>query len=238
MAIANRSVHRALQILDLLADSAEPVGLARIAAELSIPKSTAHGILAALVETQYVEVAAGGHRLGLHAFETGSSYARHLDVAAAAEPELKQLTDRLGVTAHFAVLDQGDVVYIAKHDPPRAGVQLASSVGARLPAEETAVGKAQLANRGDTLDDSITDRALLLELEEIRGRGFAVDEGQTAPGVRCVAAPVFSARGCVGAVGVSAWLDPAVDVDAIGQAVIEAAAAASGRLGARMRSRT
>lgn len=239
MTSANRSVLRALRMLDLLAQRSEPVSLARIAGELAIPKSTAHGILAALVEMEYAEVVPAGHRLGLRTFETGSSYARHLDLAAAAEPELQRLTDRLGVTAHCAVLDQGDVVYVAKHDPPRAGVQLASSVGARLPAQGTAVGKVQLANLGeDALEETVTDRALLLELEEVRGRGFAVDEGQTAPGVRCVAAPVFSQRGCVGAVGVSAWLDPAVDVEAIGRAVMEAAAATSGRLGGRSRSRS
>lgn len=237
MATANRSVLRALRMLDLVAESTEPVTLARLAAECQIPKSSAHSLLAALIDAQYVRAVTGGHRLGLRAFETGSSYARHLDVAAAVEPELRGLTERLSATSHFAVLDQGDVVYLAKHDPPRTGVQLASSVGARLPAVETAVGKAQLANLPDALDEALTDRTLLVELEEVRGRGFAVDEGRTAPGVRCVAAPVFSHSGCVGAVGVSTWLDPAVDVDAIGQAVMEAAAAASGRLGARAWSR-
>lgn len=237
MALANRSVLRALRMLDLLAEAGGPVGLARLADELSIPKSTAHGILAALVEAQYAESVSGGYRLGLRAFETGSGYARGLDLATAAEPELQRLTDLLGVTAHVAVLDRDEVVYIAKHDPPRTGVQLASSVGARLPAARTAVGKAQLANLAHPFAGAVADRALLLELEEVRGRGFAVDEGNTASGVRCVAAPVFALDGCVGAIGISTWRDPDGDVDALGQSVMDAAAAVSGRLGGRMRSR-
>lgn len=244
MSIANRSVLRALRMLDLLADSTDPVSLARLADELDVPRSTAHSILTALVEAQYAEAVPGGHRVGIRAFETGSSYARQLDLATAAEPELRQLTARLGITAHFAVLDGDAVVYIAKHDPPRTGVQLASSVGARLPALRTAVGKAQLASLPSaTVDRSVADdaahaRALTQELEQIRGRGFAVDDGHTASGVRCVAAPVFSRDGCVGAIGVSTWLEPDSDVEALGRAVMDAAAGASERLGGRIRSRS
>ncbi|SDS39094.1 IclR family transcriptional regulator [Microlunatus soli] len=244
MSVANRSVLRALRMLDLLADSTDPVPLARLADELEVPRSTAHSILTALVEAQYAEAVPGGHRVGIRAFETGSSYARHLDLATAAEPELRRLTDRLGVTAHFAVLDADTVVYIAKHDPPRTGVQLASSVGARLSALRTAVGKAQLASLPpSSIDRSLARddtqlRELAPEFDAIRGRGFAVDDGHTASGVRCVAAPVFSRDGCVGAIGVSTWLEPDSDVEALGRAVMDAAAAASERLGGRSRGRS
>lgn len=240
MSIANRSVLRALRMLDLLAGSRDPVPLAQLADELAVPRSTAHSILTALVEAQYAEAVPGGHRIGIRAFETGSGYARHLDPAGAAEPELRQLTDRLGVTAHFAVLDGDDVVYLAKHDPPRTGVQLASSIGARLPAARTAVGKAQLASLPDrSTTDAPTGASRGTpqeELEAVRGAGFAVDDGLTASGVRCVAAPVFSRDGCVGAIGISTWLQPAGDVGALGQAVMDAAAAVSERLGGKIRS--
>src|SRR5260370_34726501 len=101
------------------------------------------------------------------------------------------------MTSHFAVLEGDEVVYLAKQDPPGTGVRLASSLGARLSAWTTAVGQAQLAF-GDERAGPEAARAAG-GLEEVRRRGYAVDEGTTAAGIRCVAAPVFGAGGCRGA---------------------------------------
>jgi DNA-binding IclR family transcriptional regulator len=231
----NRSALRTLVMLDALAHSVEPISLAQLTAALDIPKSSAHGLLAALLETEYAETCpGGGYRLGLRAFEVGSTYSRQLDQTSAAEPELARLTTELDVTAHFAVLHGDEVVYVAKKDPPRRVVQLASALGARLPASQTAVGKAQLAHLSDEPHGAhVGDPDLQRELELVRTRGFAVDEGQTASGVRCVAAPVFGVSGCLGAIGVSAWLDPSADVEHLAQHVLEAAARTSARLGGR-----
>src|SRR5260370_13996877 len=103
------------------------------------------------------------------------------------------------MTSHFAVLEGDEVVYLAKQAPPGTGVRLASSLGARLSAWTTAVGKAQLAF-GDERAGPEAARAAGA-LEEVRRRGYAVDEGTTAAGIRCVAAPVFGAGGCCGAGG-------------------------------------
>jgi len=61
--------------------------------------------------------------------------------------------------------------------------------------------------------------------------GYAVDDGQTAVGIRCVAAPLFNDRGCCGAIGVSiSWVRTVRDHR--GKALVEARAA-SARLVAR-----
>jgi DNA-binding IclR family transcriptional regulator len=158
-------------------------------------------------------------------------------------PELEWLTEVLGVTSHFAVLDGDEVIYLAKHDPPGLGLKLASSLGARLPAAVTAVGKAQLAYRPRGPDDLATvstgDRGwapgggteLGLELERARKRGYAVDEGQTAVGIRCVAAPLFNEDGCCGAIGVSYLMGGGLAALTVAKAVMEAAERASARLG-------
>ena len=59
------------------------------------------------------------------------------------------------MTSHFAVLEGDEVIYLAKHDPPGLGLKLASSLGARLPAAVTAVGKAQLARKDWGPDDAV-----------------------------------------------------------------------------------
>jgi DNA-binding IclR family transcriptional regulator len=181
----------------------------------------------------------GSYALGLHSFEVGAAYLRSMTPVRSVTPELQWLTESLGVTSHFAVLEHDEVIYLAKYDPPGLGLKLASSLGARLPAAVTAVGKAQLAYRapgspcgGDSADHAAAS-GLGLELQKVSQLGYAVDDGQTAVGIRCVAAPVFNDRGCCGAIGVSYLLGDVPAVTTVVGAVVEAAGRASARLGAR-----
>jgi DNA-binding IclR family transcriptional regulator len=220
----SRSVLRALEILDLLAATERPLGLAQIAKEFGIPKSSCLALLRALCARDFVRQEPGGaYMLGLRTFEVGAAYLRAVTPVGAATAELRALTERLGMTSHFAVLEGDEVVYLAKQDPPGTGVRLASSLGARLPAWTTAVGKAQLAFR----DAGDADGSF----EEVRRRGYAVDEGTTAAGIRCVAAPVFGVGGCCGAVGVSYLMHDGADVPAIADLVVSAAMRVSSELG-------
>ncbi|WP_327294024.1 MULTISPECIES: IclR family transcriptional regulator [unclassified Streptomyces] len=206
------SVTRALRILDLIARAENPVVLKHIAQTLGIPKSTAHGILRDLARERFVDVhEPTAYTVGIKAFEVGAAHLRVAGVDTVIASELAGLTRALEVTAHYAVLDGVEAVYLYKQDPPRSGVQLASSVGARLPAHLTAVGKcglawlepAQVAVHVEPVAWAEGREALVRELAGIRERGYADDHGQVASGVDCVAAPVFDAGGPRGAVGVS-----------------------------------
>ncbi|WP_377267853.1 IclR family transcriptional regulator [Peterkaempfera sp. SMS 1(5)a] len=208
------SVTRALRILDLIAQSEKPLTLKHISEALLIPKSTAHGILRDLATERFVEVCEpAGYTVGIKAFEVGAAHLRVSGVGGVIAAELVALSRALEATAHYAVLDGTEAVYLYKQDPPAVGVQLASSVGARLPSHLTAVGKCCLAwldpneladhvtvsvTTGDVALDTLTE-----ELAAVRARGYAADPGHVAVGVECVAAPVFDTAGPKGAVGVS-----------------------------------
>jgi len=236
--VSNRSVARALTIVGLLAKAVQPLGLKEIADSLSIPRSSALSLLRALRDQDFVACDdQGRYSIGLGCFEAGASYARSMTPARAAEDQLRQLTNTHRVTSHFAVLEGSEVVYIAKQDPLDLGVRLASSIGARLPAAGTAVGKAILAQGNANSLSQPRDAALRLELELTLSRGYAVDDGQTASGILCVAAPVFSDRGCVGAIGVSYLPQISHDLTVIAASVVEVAALVSSRLGARSGAR-
>jgi DNA-binding IclR family transcriptional regulator len=246
--VANRAALRALSILDLLSRSDEPMTLGEVATQLKLPKSSALTLLRALVVTEFCAADEKGlYGLGLHSFEVGAAYLRSMTPVRSVVPELQWLTESLGVTSHFAVLDRDEVTYLAKHDPPGLGLKLASSLGARLPAAVTAVGKAQLAFRaqgprgGEATAVDGADQPLGAELavpsgferelEKVRMLGYAVDDGQTAVGIRCVAAPLFNDRGCCGAIGVSYLLGGEPSVTTVVKALVEAAGRASARLG-------
>lgn len=234
----NRSVSRALSILELLATAREPRALKDLAAELDLPKSSALVLLRALEQHEFVDKDdQGRYSVGLRAFEVGSAYRRVMTTARAAADQLKDLTAQLGVTAHFAVLDGDDVIYLAKEDPPDLGVRLASFVGARLPAAVTAVGTAQLAHHPERPELLAAYPDLAKRIRDTLEKGYAVDEGAVLTGVRCVAAPVNDDRGCCGAIGISYLAHSDADIEAIAARVMEAAAVVSTRLGGQLRVR-
>lgn len=235
-ASGNRSVSRALAMLELFARVGHPLGLAEIAKELRLPKSSALGLLRALVGSGFAAIDDhGGYVLGLRSFEVGAAYLRSMTPVRAVDRELHALTTNLGVTSHFAVLEGAEVIYLAKHDPPGTALRLASSLGARLPAASTAVGKAQLAHRAYGRLNSGASGDLDRELDAVRAEGYAVDEGVTLVGVRCVAAPVFDSAVCCGAIGVSYLVHGELGLGVVAKAVIAAARQASARLGADFR---
>lgn len=203
-----------------------------MARTLEIPKSSAADVLRALVARNFItQNDDGRYCLGLAAFEVGAAYLRAMTPVASVQPELETLSRQLSTTSHFAVLDGGEVIYLAKHDPAVRALDLASALGARLPAATTAVGKAQLAFLSPPDDERRYDSTRFVEFSRIRALGYAVDDGVTAPGVMCVAAPVFSQGGCCGAIGVSTLISGTLNRGSVAEAVSAAAARATLRLG-------
>lgn len=240
------SVVRAMRILELLANSEKPLPLSRVCSSLEIPKSTAHNILASLVKEGFVEVSeTATYTIGLKAFEVGAAHLRTTGTVGVVAPELARLTRSLNITSHWAILEGTDVVYLCKEDPPVRGIQLASAIGARLPAAITAVGKSCLAwLETDEVPLHVAtpegaDRAEVLaevtqELSRVRAAGYSTDDGEAALGIQCVAAPVFDLSGPRGAIGVSYLRDSGADLDTITAQVREAAARATSLLGGRI----
>ncbi|MFI8412000.1 IclR family transcriptional regulator [Paeniglutamicibacter gangotriensis] len=240
------SVVRAMRILELLSGAAKPMTLTCISEELSIPKSTTHSILKALVGRGFLGIDEyQNYAVGLKAFEVGSSHLRSTNAVEVVIPQLVELTRDLGITSHYAILDGSDAVYLCKEDPPGLGLKLASSVGARLPAYTTAVGKAALAwlpeaeldrhlvaIRDAVAHGQTVDR-LIGELGGIRALGYSSDDGETAQGVRCVAAPVRDPPGARGSIGVSYLRGSNLQDQQVIDGVIRAARRASEVLGYR-----
>ena len=202
------SVRRALAVLDHVRDHADPrgVSLTQVAADLGLSKSTVLRLAAPLLDGDLLtrDRETGRFRLGHGALRLGQAYLSSLDVRSVAADPLRRLQHAVGETCHLVVYDAPDVVYIDKVENEHK-VRMASRVGLRMPAYRTAVGKAVLAWLGDDdirvvvdaglpprTERTITDATrLAAELERVRLIGYAVDDRENEPEVRCVAAPIF-----------------------------------------------
>lgn len=219
---ASASVNRVVRVLDALCAAPGGLRATELASECEIARSTVHVVLNSLAAAGMIEhdPRRGTWFLGIKTLELGMRYLRSNSLESSAADALGALADATRCTAHLAVRDGTDVVYLAKRQPPDAGaVRLVTEVGVRLPAHLTAVGQALLSGMPDGevrrlySDDSLADRTghgprsvtdLLANLASVRACGFAEERGLTTPGIGCIAAPVYDGSGSpVAAIGIT-----------------------------------
>jgi DNA-binding IclR family transcriptional regulator len=214
------SLSRGLQILHLLAEENRPLGVTDIAERLAVDPSTSYRLLATLEKHKFIrQEPSKKYTLGFGAVKIASALLRQIDVAAIAPPYLRELMLSSGESAHVAVADGNRATFVAQASA--AGMlRVDTPLGSHEPLYCSAVGKALLAEadplRVRTLigsapltrysPNTITNLEMLMtELQRTRDRGYAFDDEELHPGVRCIAAAVRDHSGTiVAAVGISA----------------------------------
>lgn len=238
-----------LRILRFLARRAGPVAASALARELEIPRSTVYHLLATLEAHGFVVHLPQERRwgLGTSAFELAGGYARQEPLARLGRPLLAALADRLGESAHLAVMTGRDVLYIVEERALRRPA-LITDVGVRLPAHLTATGRAMLAAlpreqvralypdaaafAQRTGGGPARPRELSELLREVRRHGFAREDGEVTAGFRSIGVAVCDhVDWPVAAVAVTWSEGAAVDEAAIADAVAETARQLQRRLG-------
>lgn len=198
-----QSVERAFEILERIAAAGGEASLSDLAVQTSLPLPTIHRMLRTLSAIGYVIQSANRrYMLGPGLIRLGE--VAHERLGLLARPELARLVESLGETANMAVLDLDMIVYVAQVPSPHS-VRMFTEVGRRVHVHNTGVGKAILAGLPEERVRTIIDRrglpaatprsigtlaALLDDLEQIRGLGYAIDDGEQEVGVRCYAMAV------------------------------------------------
>lgn len=195
---------RLFQTMELLADRG-PMGLTEISNELSLNKSTAHRVLSSLEYMGYVKQnpESGKYELTFKIVELSNHLVSKVDVLAIVRPYLRELMEISEETVHFVERDGTDAVYIDKVECYKNSVQMVSRIGSRIPIYRSGVGKAIAASMKDSeikdlweqskivavTPHTITNYDIFLqELNYTRQRGYALDNEENEPGVRCIAA--------------------------------------------------
>lgn len=200
-----KSADRALGLIELIADRGS-VGFSEILAALSLPRSSAHGLLQTLTASGWIahDTRRKEYTLGLRAWQIGQRYTGNTNLTGVAKPVMDKLMRLLGETVQLAQLDGTDNVYIAISQPDRA-MRLVSSVGLRLEAHATGIGKALLSQlppdeaeqrlRSKPLTtptaNTVSDVDKLMSiLDQVRVDGYALDDEEYISGCRCVGVPL------------------------------------------------
>lgn len=211
---------RGVQVLEAFSLDHPQLTLTQIAAKVDLDKSTAFRLVYTLEQLGYLDrdPLTRLYRLGLKPVQVGLTALNSLDLVQAAQPHLKALFVQCGETTNMAVRDGAEILYVARHRTQQV-LNVGLEVGSRLPVWCTAMGKVQLI---DLPTEEVCDLvgghvlppagpnahrdldALLVDLQSVRDRGYALNDEELVVGVRSVAAPVRDGSGrIVAAINIS-----------------------------------
>lgn len=197
--VADRLFHT----LELLAENGE-MGLMELSVRLKLNKSTAHRILNSLVYLGYAKQNEenGKYEPTFKVVSLANQIMGRVDIGNLLRPCLRRLMESTGETVHFVERDGTEAVYIDKIECFKNSIQMVSRIGSRTPLYCSGVGKAILASEQDEEIQNIWENSRIekrtshtitefsvfrKEIEQIRQRGYAVDNEENEEGVRCVA---------------------------------------------------
>jgi IclR family KDG regulon transcriptional repressor len=197
-----RAVERALDLLSTFSTSEPELSLTELSSRLDLNPSTTFRLLATLRSRGHLEQNPENrkYRLGVACLELGSVFLNQSDIHKEALPILCGLRDDCKETVHLGRLAGSEVVYLEKLDGLLPIGIMGSRIGGRAPAHCTGLGKAMLAYIPEAeirqlyaesglphfTPNTITGLTELLnELACIRQRGYAVDNEEHEPDVKC-----------------------------------------------------
>ena len=144
----NRTLLRAIDILELLSKSKEGYTLAQLSSMLDSPKSSIFDIMKTLVyKNMVIEDNQSGitkYKIGLQSFLIGSSYLNDTDIVNIAKNDLIDLANRMQATTFMSILDDDMVTYLYKYESEKTIITTAN-IGSRRSIHSSALGKVMVA---------------------------------------------------------------------------------------------
>jgi IclR family pca regulon transcriptional regulator len=183
--------------------------LSEAASATELTRATARRILRTLTALGYV--AQDGRRFSLtpRVLELGFGYLSSQSWVERAVPLMKELSAGVQESCSAAILQGTDIVYVARVPTSRI-MSVAVTVGSRLPAFHTSLGRAQLGFVEDgelwrrimalriepfTTQTITEPQALFERIKSDREQGFSIVDEELERGLRSIAVPVVDRRG-------------------------------------------
>lgn len=199
-----QSAERIFQVLEMLAQNGE-LGLMEISAALDLHKSTVHRLLMSLIYMGYAKQneQTQKYMLTYKIVNMAGKVLERTDILQIARPFMERLSDISGETVHLVQREVNDILYISKIEAKVGTIRMVSHVGMVHPMYCSGVGKAIMATLSEKevkaiweesviekkTEKTITDyEQMLITLEEVRKKGYALDDEENEEGVRCIAA--------------------------------------------------
>ncbi len=208
-----QTIEKASEVLALFDREHAEWGVREVAEALGLAKSSAHDLLTSLEQVGLLgKNDEGRYRLGWRLVMLSETLLATTELRREARPIMEELADQYRETIHLAVLDDTKVVYVDKLEGKQAVRVELTSLGTRLYAHCSALGKVLLAYEPEEnvkriikaeglprfTAHTITDANELEEtLAKVRKQGYATDQEEILPDLCCIGAPIHDHTGHV-----------------------------------------
>jgi len=208
-----QSLERGLKVIRAFDAEHRELTLSDVARATDLTRATARRFLLTLTELGYVSLSNGRFSLRPRVLELGYPYLSSLSLPELAPPHMERLVARVNESSSISVLDDTDIVYVVRV-PTRRIMSITLSVGTRLPAYATSMGRVLLAGLAeDELERllartelrpltarTVTDAGTLAQLlARVRRQGYALTDQELEEGLRSIAVPIRDGAGGVAA---------------------------------------
>jgi len=203
------SLARGLRVIETFEGHTDGQSVSDVARRTGLSRAAVRRSLMTLQILGYAESNGAIYRITTRALRLGFSYLSSASLPALAQPVIERITELVHESSSVSVLDGNEIVYIARSTSKRV-MSVGLSVGSRLPAYCTSMGRILLAALADEdlsaylkrvevkalTPKTITDKELLREIVvRIRSDKFAITDEELEMGLRSIAVPVFSRSG-------------------------------------------
>ncbi|KIH84770.1 pca regulon transcriptional regulator PcaR [Pseudomonas batumici] len=206
------SLARGLAVVQAFQERKRHLTIAQISHRTEIPRAAVRRCLHTLIKLGYATTDGRTYSLLPKVLTLGHAYLSSTPLAVSAQPYLDRMSEQLHEACNMATLEGDDILYIARSATTQRLISVDLSVGGRLPAYCTSMGRILLA----ALDDASlreylehadlhaktsrtlhTPEALLDCLQQVRQQGWCIVDQELEQGLRSIAVPVYDASGQV-----------------------------------------
>ncbi|ARJ06883.1 IclR family transcriptional regulator [Cnuibacter physcomitrellae] len=206
-----QSLARGLAVIAAFDGNHPEMTLSEVARRADVPAAAARRFLRTLEKLGYVRSDGRSFRLTPRVLELGYGYLSSLSLPEVMEPHLRELSAELAESVSAGVLDEDDVVYVARI-PTRRIMSVSITLGSRFPAFATSMGRVLLAGLPEAelrerLRSAPRERftpatlvdvdELVAEITRVRERGWSIVDGELEEGLRSMAVPVHGRDGAI-----------------------------------------
>jgi len=206
-----QSLAKGLAVIRAFGPDSRAMTLSEVARRVGLTRAAARRILLTLLQLSYVRFDGKHFSLAPRILDLGYSYLSSMDLWDLAQPVMEDIAKRLDETCSAAVLDGDDIVYVLRV-PTRRLLASTLSIGSRLPAHVTSLGRVLLGGLSDTdlttylrrarltsfTKRTVTDPALLRRIILAdRKNGWSWVSGELDEGVCGIAVPIHDRQGAI-----------------------------------------
>jgi len=212
-----QSLVRGLAVIQAFGPERDRMTLTEVAAATDMTRAAARRFLLTLEDLGFMASDGKHFSLTPHILRLGYAYLSSMCWWHIAQPFMEEVARTVQESCSAAALDGDEIVYVARVPASRI-MSVNLSIGTRLPAYCTSMGRVLLSHQPPAFVDAylaranlekrsprtLTDRdKLRAEIAKVRAQGFSVIDEELEAGVRSIAVPLFDRTGsCIAAMNV------------------------------------